>query len=220
MTLLNILPSIKGRGASKPKHKPIKKKKPKSSSVVARSQKVEEEREMLTFSQLLSQGWLAKKITTMLDEKDVMRFAAVSRDCRVVHLQPPMEDIVRGLNVDGPYRTDYPSLWQTLPRISNAHTVVVKCRWMDQGWGNRKGMLSMVANGGRAPNEYKPWSEDVVAGAEPAPHEMEPMTLSFRPGDETDPRQPYSIWRRIGGGGGHRLRVRDLCVRVIAYRQP
>ncbi len=169
----------------------------------------------LSLSLLLSQGWVAKKIATFLDAKNVTRFASASRDCRVVRLRwvPITESSLhRYGNVD----VYYPSLWQTLPVVRNAHTVMMKCKWYDQGWGNRKGMLSVVTKDGRAPDDYKPWSEDVVVGAEPAPHRKEPLSLSFRPRQDED-QQPYGIWVRVGGGGGHQLSVKDLRVGALVY---
>jgi len=172
--------------------------------------------QQLNLSLLLSQGWVAKKIANFLDEKDVTRFASVSRDCRVVRLQ--LFHTEPSLNRNGGYEVYQASLWQTLPVVPNAHTMVIKCRWKDQGWGNRKGMLSVITKGGRAPDDYKAWPEGVMAGAEPAPHRTEPLLLSFRPrhgvGEED---QPYGIWYRVGGGGGHRLIVEDLRVGALVY---
>ena len=77
-------------------------------------------------------------------------------------------------------------------------------------------MLSVVRNGSSAPGDYQPWGADVVVGREPAPHEQTSDSLEFHPraGDEG-----YTIWLRVGGGGGHSIRVDNLQVSCLEYRQ-
>ena len=171
----------------------------------------------ITLPELLRQGWLAAKIMTYLGGKDAIRFASLSRDSRVVRLEPPLALPQDSFQEDGPRDMYQAKKWQDLPPLHSAHTVYLKCSWSDQGWGNRKGMLSVVANGGRAPDDYKPRSEKVVCHEYPAPHRPSPLCLSFRPDAEDETNHPYSIWVRIGGGGGHSLDVRNLCVRVLCY---
>ena len=79
-------------------------------------------------------------------------------------------------------------------------------------------MLSIVAADGKAPDDYQPWSEHVMCGKEPAPHEWQSLTLRFRPqpSEAAGPRPPYMICARAGGGGGHSLTVEELCVRELA----
>jgi len=55
------------------------------------------------------------------------------------------------------------------------------------------------------------WSEDVVAGVEPAPHGMESVELSWQP----KPGERYSVWVRIGGGGCHGLTVEEAELLVV-----
>merc|ERR1712232_892289 len=152
---------------------------------------------------------------------DATRFASVSRDCRFVSLSPPLKLEYDCLDRHGPSDIYHAILWQTLPPIPAAHTVLLKCRWKDQRWGNRKGMISIVANGGRAPNDYKPWSNQVLCGNEPAPHDLSPLMLKFHSTSikkNDQEQQPYGIWIRIGGGGGHRLCIEELSVRALVYR--
>ena len=98
--------------------------------------------------------------------------------------------------------------------------------WRDQGWGNQKGMVSVVETTAAdvaaeddksiapaAPGDYQQWGPRVVAGKEPAPHEEEPLRLSFR----VRKRARYALWYRIGGGGGHRLRLSNCSVHVVEH---
>jgi len=175
-----------------------------------------------SFEDLLQQGWLAPLIVGRSAPEDALRFAAASRLCRVVRLEKPVGDWhlerKRTWRNDGSRYT--PHEWQPLAidGQTNVHTVVLKCRWVDQGWGNRKGMLSIVAPGGTAPNDYADWGADVMCGQEPAPHTEEPLTLSFRPPVcSREPNMTYTICARAGGGGGHSLTVSNLRVRILRY---
>ena len=106
------------------------------------------------------------------------------------------------------------------------HTTFVSLLWRDQGWGNRKGMVSVVDENGtagdgpdgqplpaRAPNDYKAWGPCVVAGAEPAPHQQERLRLAFRPKKGGS----YALWYRAGGGGGHRLEIQGCTVKALEF---
>jgi len=169
-----------------------------------------------TLSSLLGQGWLAPIIISMLDATDATRFACASRDCRAIRLQT-IDLQYNCCDLHGPSNIYYAKVWQSLPDFDQRpHTIFLRCLWKDQGWGNRKGMISIVANGGKAPNDYKPWSDLVMCGKEPAPHDLSPLSLSFHPTEETM-KEAYKIWLRVGHGGGHRLEVEDLCVRVLSY---
>ena len=222
----------------------------------------------ITLTYLLDQKWFAPMLVDRLGAKDALRFAAVSRNCRVVRLQAPLDfddtpatatgagAEPRTLDELGRRDAYHAQVWHTLPRIPHNmfHTVLLTCSWRDQGWGNSKGMLSVATNDGRAPDDYKPWSDRIVCGKEPAPHKLTPLCLQFRPytrhhdeddtakddkhgsttaptvtgsneddnghtANDEDSIQPYTIWYRIGGGGGHRLIVKDLCVRILTYAQ-
>lgn len=173
------------------------------------------------FKTLLDQGWFAPLIVTYLKGSDAMKFASTSRDCHVVCLQSPLVLPRDSFAEHGPSHIYNAKVWQHLPPLLSSpnkpHTVYLRCRWKDQGWGNKKGMLSVVAKGGRAPNDDKPCSKLVVCGETPAPHQWSPLSLSFCPDTEDEEKDPYAIWVRVGGGGGHQLNVEDLCIRVLTY---
>ena len=109
---------------------------------------------------------------------------------------------------------------------------VVTMTWRDQGWGNQKGMVSVVetlpsdpTEGGpgtpsdtpEARRDHKPsgmpWGPCVVAGREPAPHADETLRLSF----PIKRGATYALWYRVGGGGGHRLRVRYCQLHLVEH---
>uniref|UniRef100_A0A7S4MHY6 F-box domain-containing protein n=1 Tax=Odontella aurita TaxID=265563 RepID=A0A7S4MHY6_9STRA len=96
---------------------------------------------------------------------------------------------------------------------SRIHTVIIRGWWMDQGWGEQRGMLSVVVRGGSAPPDDGQWNKDVVTGKEPAPHGLEPIALSFRPRDGVR----YELWQRAGGGGCHVLHVHGLEMRQLVF---
>ena len=128
-----------------------------------------------------------------------------------------------------------PSLGEEDGGVGGALHCFVSVRWCDQGWGNQKGMVSVVETAAAerqpaaeaaaeaaaqddkstlaAPGDYKPWGAWVVAGKEPAPHRMEPLRLSFpvRRGAR------YALWYRVGGGGGHSLRIENCSVHVVEH---
>jgi len=183
---------------------------------------VVEEAATVSFEDMLQQGWLAPLIAAWLPAEDALRFATASHLCRVVSLESPVGEW--HLERERSWRNDSSRYsaheWQPLAidRQHTVHSVVLKCRWHDQGWGNRKGMLSVVAPGGAAPNDYAAWSPHVLCGQEPAPHNEEPLTLRFRPpANAREPNATYMICARAGGGGGHSLTVKALRVRILRY---
>jgi hypothetical protein len=171
----------------------------------------------ITLSDIISQGWLAPLIASAINSvSDLLAFAALSHACNVVALTPPLEGLTTSHRWSNPESIYHAHDWQPLllPERPQIHTVMLKCRWNDQGWGNRKGMLSVVLAAGKAPDDYQPWSDAVKCGKEPAPHRPETLSLSFRP----EATEKYKICARAGGGGGHSLDVSNLCVRTIAFK--
>lgn len=118
--------------------------------------------------------------------------------------------------------------WYTLPidvLSAKVHTVIFHGEWRDQGWGNRKGMVAIVAKGEghRAPNDYKSPGPGVVAHLATAPHRWEPFRLEFRPdpshhSKNVDGGEEYDVWIRNGGGGGHSLSLRNLKMAIVTKR--
>lgn len=168
-----------------------------------------------TFTSLIEQEWMPSLVASFLSPEEALTFSAACTSTRCVRLLNrtlTREAQRKWHNSSSQYEAHE---WQPLciPPIICAHSVIVKCNWKDQGWGNQKGMLCIVQDGGRAPNDYSPWSPAVVCGREPAPHQLSPLRLIFSPAAAMS----YKLWARAGGGGGHSLDVRDLEVRILAY---
>mmetsp|Transcript_27638 Transcript_27638/g.51530 ORF Transcript_27638/g.51530 Transcript_27638/m.51530 type:complete len:136 (-) Transcript_27638:358-765(-) len=100
--------------------------------------------------------------------------------------------------------------------------------------GKPEGSISIVkGHDGKAPGDYQPVPNCVVAHKDPAPHEFERFSLVYRPsieqrhGEAADDDEaaaeseaitpPYYIWYRIGGGGGHSLHFKNLLVKHLIY---
>lgn len=145
--------------------------------------------------------------------RDALAFAAT---CRAARLAAGLQLVLTALEHEDQSwsgRSDQydAMLWQVLPLPPRTHTALLTCEWRDQGWGNSKGMLSAVRGGGAAPSDYQKWPAAVAAGREPAPHASEPLTLTWR----AEPGETYSVWARVGGGGGHALHVAGLRLRCL-----
>jgi len=167
---------------------------------------------LTTFSDILNINPIAINIGSYLSQNDILAFSLTSKSTPKLRwvTQP---GILASSHWHGTYGYNPPILWQQLPLGTaphKVHSTILKCRWRDQGWGNKKGMISVIRAGGRAPDDDKAW-RDVVVGSAPAPRPEEELQLAFRP--EADIHGnicTYNIWVRIGDGGGHELSVRDL----------
>jgi len=88
---------------------------------------------------------------------------------------------------------------------SYIHTVQFECEFQDQGWGNRKGKISIF--------EVESDSLKTMASSPTAEHHETNLKLEFQP----QPGKNYAIHYRVGGGGGHRLLVRKPRIRTLIY---
>lgn len=156
--------------------------------------------------------------------KDALCMSLVSKQTRfLVISSSPTE---RTLDENGKYYgIGKAHEWFAIPvNTSTVHAVIVTGVWKDQGWGNEKGMLSIVANNGQAPDDFKEPSRDVVAYIYPAPHKWKEFQLSATVkkgykthGSAEQAIEEYKVWYKIGGGGGHTLHVRKVFVRLLEY---
>ena len=97
------------------------------------------------------------------------------------------------------------------PRV---HTVRITFAWRANVWeeSGYNAMVSVVREGGRAPNFEASWSTDVVCGKEPAPRSRARDSMEFRPraGEE------YDFWFRVAEGT--HLWIYGLRVHRLRYR--
>eukprot|EP00580_Thalassiosira_gravida_P005399 CAMPEP_0201654126 /NCGR_PEP_ID=MMETSP0493-20130528/45337_1 /ASSEMBLY_ACC=CAM_ASM_000838 /TAXON_ID=420259 /ORGANISM="Thalassiosira gravida, Strain GMp14c1" /LENGTH=399 /DNA_ID=CAMNT_0048130675 /DNA_START=61 /DNA_END=1260 /DNA_ORIENTATION=- len=97
------------------------------------------------------------------------------------------------------------------------HSILVSMSWKDQGWGNLKGMVFLVAedktrtydrsgrkglDGGR-----------VIRTSDIAPHTLENLSFSFTPRQH----ESYHLWYIVGGGGGHSLRLSNVSIQSLVF---
>ncbi|GMH61572.1 hypothetical protein TrLO_g9905 [Triparma laevis f. longispina] len=157
-------------------------------------------------------------VASYLSYQEASAFCCASRDC------PKMRSVDVELEETASDFNNHPSsgyaafVWQSFefPPSSSRHLIhhcTIDASWKDQGWGNRKGMLSVVKDGGVAPGDSCPSGSDVVASKQPAPHKWEPIQLTFT----CNPESSYRLWVRIGGGGGHALFFRSTTVTAYEF---
>ena len=178
--------------------------------------------ETTTLRTLLDQEWFPRHMLEQLDAEDAIRLCRATRlshSHSALRLLPPMP----ALQPSASWHSDpsqYSAVdWQPLEPAGalRVHTTIIRCEWKDQGWGNRKGMLSVVRGTGKAPNDHARWGPDVMCGKAPAPHDWTPLELTFRPAADDTSETRYRLWARAGGGGGHSLHVRELSVRELVF---
>jgi hypothetical protein len=157
--------------------------------------------------------------------------------------------IVRALNPDRRYRFNIPPLLGSYrtgdrPRPSGlrlrsvadtskeiVHSMTLHAQWKDQGWGNQKGGLFIVAKpriSTKEPDAAPCFSIDfdvdddrdpfdggrvVAMTTEMAPHEWGHVSLTFAPREG----EAYYMWYRVGGGGGHELHIKDCRLETFVF---
>ena len=147
-------------------------------------------------------------VADFLDLRDASRYA---RCCRKIHGQlhwntnnPPTELLIAGgIEFKGEY-ADQPRPGPEIPvDSSTVHTVILETVWKDQGWGNYKGRLYIVAYDSNSDIEDRnQFSRGRAVLTSPlADHKEGSLRMQFRP----CMGKTYRIWMYVGGGGGHRL---------------
>eukprot|EP00965_Chrysotila_dentata_P211239 6186355-Pleurochrysis_carterae.AAC.1 len=125
---------------------------------------------LTTFSDILNNKRITMKIGSYLSHNDILAFSLTSKSTPKLRwvTQP---GILASAHWRGTSGYNPPIQWQPLPLGTaphKVHSTILKCRWRDQGRGNKKGMISVIRAGGRAPDDDKDW-RDVVVGSAPAP---------------------------------------------------
>lgn len=158
---------------------------------------------------------LQKKVVSFLSIKDAFKLARLSKSLHkalnlsTVHLPDPISSSQLWLGgVDG---GALPSHGISIPLLmkNRLHSVILRCRWHDQGWGNRKGQVYIVAARRGNPKGR-------VAFASPvAPHSEADLTMEIAV-HEAD---SYYLWYKVGESG-HELHIRDLTVQLVLHDRP
>jgi hypothetical protein len=95
-----------------------------------------------------------------------------------------------------------------LPDI--VHSVIFRCRFNDQNWGNRKGVVYISE---LQPDAVASDLGSVICTSHTAFHHSTDLCLAFKP----KPGLIYALCYKVGGGGGHELFVNDAQVQSVIH---
>jgi hypothetical protein len=180
------------------------------------------------------------RMVSFLDDRDATMFSSCNHQLRhqfpIVQLHPPVV-IPNQLRVDGASDDgdDY-ECKITIPAtlfLTGARSVQLSCRWKDQGWGNQKSQVAILAtpqfgtHGSPVhPPQRIPWNELhqrrhgsrlVCYTANVAAHGWQPLVLKFIP---HVPDENYHLYMKAGGGGGHALMLEDIRIHSVIVDKP
>ena len=160
-------------------------------------------------------------LADFLDPEDTTRLA---QTCRRLHSVLPRYVVMFGKDFDiyGPSGGHWaPELYFDGPPLtSTVKKLTMSLTWVDQGWGNRKGEIFVKL---MRPSASRDRDGKIAMVSEKrglfgiAKHKEEeakteltddPIVIQAQPGDF------YRFMRNAGGGGGHKLHVRNF--RVVA----
>ena len=77
-------------------------------------------------------------------------------------------------------------------------------------------MISIVKGDGRAPDDFQPPSQDILAFVDPSPHKYKHFQLIWY-SCKHSPDEKYSLWARVGGDGGHQLTEKLFPLRYLFH---
>lgn len=164
-----------------------------------------------------------RKITSFLDYRSAVRLSNISKDVHsdvTLSLLSPRYELVYSHIVYGESATgDIPIKSARIPIFGdNPHTIFLKCRWKDQGWGERKGRIFVVAHSEENANDNCQANEHFESGkvvymSPVASHSFENLSIAFSPQKST----MYHLWYIVGGGGGHLLIIEDLFAETLVF---
>jgi hypothetical protein len=179
---------------------------------------------------------LQRRIVFFLNPTDALSFTTSNVllgkvNVSALHPIPLVSLNVSGSRDSGDIPQPYEPRIKPSSKISNIHSISVRAQWKDQGWGNRKGMLYIVATPtikklSNTTVETVPLQDEastnddryeggrvVTMTTTCAPHDWEQVELSFSPVDG----EVYDLWYSVGGGGGHELCLKDAEVQTFYF---
>ena len=159
-------------------------------------------------------------IVSFLDPKDVVR---LRRTCRRMYAEMPQVILTTELwkgpdfKISGPRGGHWaPELYFDGPILpSMVKELQLSVVWQDQGWGNRKGeiymmLMGLVRNGEPVEIAKCPSLFGIAEHYEKEEHKAitadHPVVAKAKAGDF------YRFMRNAGGGGGHKLKVKNFRV--------
>ena len=87
------------------------------------------------------------------------------------------------------------------------HTLWVSLNWSDQGWGNRKGRVYIVA-------KSRDWTQTrIVYISQMAPHRENTLRIPIKP----KRNETYHLCYTVGDGGGHELKLSWVQTRALIF---
>mmetsp|Transcript_18828 Transcript_18828/g.40770 ORF Transcript_18828/g.40770 Transcript_18828/m.40770 type:complete len:182 (-) Transcript_18828:306-851(-) len=174
-------------------------------------------------------GDIPPLIAGYLPPQDAINF---SRTCRklnsqlsltVTHPRQILTNFAkRDCNNDCHYGFQIPVISQV-----SVHSILIVMNWKDQGWGNRKGRVLVVAERENQTNDRASLGQRLGQGQEfaggrvvyasgIAPHESQRLQIILKP----RLKESYHIWYVVGGGGGHNLALFNVNVQAIVFDEP
>lgn len=104
-----------------------------------------------------------------------------------------------------------------IPVLSQApvHSIRLSMKFSDQGWGNNKGRVFIVA---QQEHQFHTLDRrtDFSSGIVPRDRDMWRTTITFKP----RPNESYHLWYIVGGGGGHSLHLKNVSIQTLAFGDP
>lgn len=103
-----------------------------------------------------------------------------------------------------------------LPSISpiSVHTLLISMQWSDQGWGNRKGRIMIVAEDkNQSLDRHRAEYNRVVFASKIASHSRKQLRIEIKPKQN----ESYHLFYAVGGGGGHSLVLFNISVQALLF---
>jgi len=103
-----------------------------------------------------------------------------------------------------------------VPNQVSCHSMRVSMIWQDQGWGDRKGQVFVVAE--EENQLYHRSSQNFGGGrlvytSAIASHEKQSLAIEFQPKEN----ETYHVWYKVGSGGGHSLSLSSVNVQALLF---
>mmetsp|Transcript_28527 Transcript_28527/g.43132 ORF Transcript_28527/g.43132 Transcript_28527/m.43132 type:complete len:357 (+) Transcript_28527:225-1295(+) len=161
---------------------------------------------------------LQKRVANFLHYRDAFRLSQVNRQIQeslgMSKIRLPFSSKCTNFKWVGPVRNgDIPRRSISLPLVmqNRVHTIILRGTYHDQGWGDTKGKLYVVASADKARRHR------LVAESLSAKHRESPLELEF---NTVDDDVTYTLWYKVGSGGSHSLSLNNLALELIMFDEP